>query len=597
VQPADQRAEQQAEQPLRRSARFQSPEYKHKYLASLIAAERQSSAQNDVRRKFLSRELLYNMTVQQGINKLGRPAVEAVVREMLQMVDTKDVFEGVELESLSDNMIQRVITSSMFITEKFDADGVFEKVKARLVAGGHLQDRNIYDNGSSPTPALQSVFMVAAIAAAESRAVAKVDFPGAFLNSVMPTEGDHQVVMRLNKFLTNVLVAIDPSYQKYVRKDGTCVVRLKKALYGCIESARLWYDKISSDLEKLGYSKNAYDPCVFNRTEADGTQVTIVIHVDDILLSASSEIIIDRAIAEIEAMYPNLETHRGRILSYLGMSLDFSRAGQVRVSMSGFISDLLEECEHIAGVVETPARNDIFKVEDKPLLTDSQREFYHSITAKLLYLGKRVRPDILTACAFLTKRVQNPNTGDQLKLERVIKYLRGTQAKYLCLQADKHISVLAWVDVSYGVHEDYKSHTACVIGIGKGPVYAKSSTQKLNTKSSSEAELVGLSDSSGQIIWTRNFLEAQGYKMGAATVFQDNQSTIALVKNGRSTSERTRHIAIRYFFVADRVASGEIRIEYLCTGDMLADVLTKPLQGELFRRLRDDLLNCYDDDE
>ena len=98
-------------------------------------------------------------------------------------------------------------------------------------------------------------------------------------------------------------------------------------------------------------------------------------------------------------------------------------------------------------------------------------------------------------------------------------------------------------------------------------------------------------------MWTRNFLLEQGYNLGPATIYQDNMSTIALIKNGRSNSERTRHIAIRFFFLADRVNSNEISIEYMPTGEMLADILTKPLQGELFRKLRDRLLNWYDTDD
>ena len=68
---------------------------------------------------------------------------------------------------------------------------------------------------------------------------------------------------------------------------------------------------------------------------------------------------------------------------------------------------------------------------------------------------------------------------------------------------------------------------------------------------------------------------------------------MALIKNGKSNSERTRHIAIRFFFVSDRVNSNEIKLEYLETENMIADVLTKPLQGELFKMLRDKLLNWY----
>jgi hypothetical protein len=78
--------------------------------------------------------------------------------------------------------------------------------------------------------------------------------------------------------------------------------------------------------------------------------------------------------------------------------------------------------------------------------------------------------------------------------------------------------------------------------------------------------------------------------MDPARVYQDNQSTIALAANGRSTSTRTRHIAIRYFFVKDRVDFGEIEIEYLPTEMMRADIMTKPLQGELFREMRASLM-------
>jgi hypothetical protein len=99
-----------------------------------------------------------------------------------------------------------------------------------------------------------------------------------------------------------------------------------------------------------------------------------------------------------------------------------------------------------------------------------------------------------------------------------------------------------------------------------------------------------LAEELSQIIWTRNFLEAQGYKMGAAQVFQDNRSTIMLAEKGRSTSGRTRHVSIRYFFVNDRIESGEIKLGYLGTESMVADFFTKPLQGAQFQKLRGAIL-------
>jgi hypothetical protein len=163
------------------------------------------------------------------------------------------------------------------------------------------------------------------------------------------------------------------------------------------------------------------------------------------------------------------------------------------------------------------------------------------------------------------------------------------------LQGSEKAGVFAYVDASYGVHPDLKSHTGSTISIGKGPVHCKSSTQKINTKSSTEAELIALSDSSNQIIWTRNFLLAQNYSIDEAQIYEDNKSTIEMVKNGKSNSDRTKHIAARFYFIADRASSKEIKLVYMPTDDMIADILTKPLQGRKFIILRRLLLNWYED--
>jgi len=151
--------------------------------------------------------------------------------------------------------------------------------------------------------------------------------------------------------------------------------------------------------------------------------------------------------------------------------------------------------------------------------------------------------------------------------------------------------VTAYVDASYGVHHDMKSHTGAMITLGRGPIYSKSTVQRLNTTSSAEAELVGLADSAGQVLWTREFLQHQGYNVGPAVIKEDNQSAIQLVNNGKSNSSRTRHIAVRYYFISDRIKSGEIVVEYLETSEMIADILTKPMVGAQFIRLRTLLLN------
>ena len=533
------------------------------------------------------------LSIREAIKKLGIEAVRSVVKEMLQL-HNMGTFTGKLMEELTEEEILSIISSSTFLKDKYTAQGLFEKLKARLVGGGHQQDKTIYPNNTSPTATTSSLFIVASIAATEGRAVATVDFPGAFLHSRMPDD-EPPVYMRLNKFEAKVLVEIDKSYDKYLRKNGTMIVKLNRALYGCVQSARLWYNKLSKDLESLGFKPNAHDMCVFNRVEADGSQSSMVLHVDDVFISAKNEHAIDNIIKDIESIYSDgVSVHRGKRLDYLGMTMDFKEKGKCRVTMDGYITDLMKFCSDIEGVAKTPASDSLFKIDkDSKVLEKFERERFHTITAKLLYLGKRVRPDILTAIAFLTKRVQQPVQQDMDKLERVIRYIRGTQNLGIILEGSKNLAVYGYIDASYGIHADLKSHTGCVIGIGKGPVFAKSSTQKLNTKSSCEAELVGLSDSTGMIIWTRNFLIEQGYPMGAATVYQDNQSAIKMIGNGKANADRTRHIAIRYFFVKDRVDNKEIKIEYMNTGNMIADILTKPLQGALFVRLRTELLNWH----
>ncbi len=124
-----------------------------------------------------------------------------------------------------------------------------------------------------------------------------------------------------------------------------------------------------------------------------------------------------------------------------------------------------------------------------------------------------------------------------------------------------------------------------------GVITAKSSKQKIVTKSSTEAELVGLSESAAQAIHLRNFLMGQGYVVGPTIIHQDNLSSMALMKRGSPGSERSRHINIRHFWVAERAAAGDEVIKHLATDLMFANALTKPVQGAQFERERLGLTN------
>ena len=111
-----------------------------------------------------------------------------------------------------------------------------------------------------------------------------------------------------------------------------------------------------------------------------------------------------------------------------------------------------------------------------------------------------------------------------------------------------------WVDSSYTVHPDMKSHTDIFITIGKGGTYTSSCKQKLNTKSSTEDELVAIDDAMGQILWTRHFLAVQGIPVPITTIYQHNKSTILLSEKRKIPSSKcTDHLDVCYYFVTDHI--------------------------------------------
>ena len=124
--------------------------------------------------------------------------------------------------------------------------------------------------------------------------------------------------------------------------------------------------------------------------------------------------------------------------------------------------------------------------------------------------------------------------------------------------------------------------------MGQGFPIASSTKHKINTRSSTESEIVGVDNMMSSILWTRYFLNHQGYKVNNNIIFQDNKSSMLLERNGKASSVKCRkHINVRYFLITDRISKGEVQVEWCPAKDMVADFLTKPLQGASFKRLRD----------
>jgi hypothetical protein len=127
--------------------------------------------------------------------------------------------------------------------------------------------------------------------------------------------------------------------------------------------------------------------------------------------------------------------------------------------------------------------------------------------------------------------------------------------------------------------------------MGRGFPLDKLTKHKLNTRSSTESEIVAVDDLIPQILWTRLFMKAQGFVVRDNILYQDNKSVMLLETNGKSlSSKHTRHIEIRYYYVAGRIAKGDLRVVWCPMDKMISDFLTKPLQGKAFFKLWDLLM-------
>ena len=337
----------------------------------------------ETKKTWRDQKFALNMSVKKALAERGPQAKAAILAELGQLLKKK-VWHPISMATLSYAQRRTMLRSKMFLKDKFLSTGSFEKFKARLVAGGDKQDKGLYDDLSSPTAATSSVFAVSAIAAYQRRACMSLDITGAYLHADLPKEGVI-VRMRIEPVIAAILRDLDTTYT-----DGSVVVELDKALYGCVEAAKLWYQHLSSTLAAMGFVPNVEDPCAFNRSNKRGQQTTAVFHVDDLLITTEGEKADLQSFEdEIRATYSELSVHHGPVLSYLGMTFDWRKEAEVRI---------------------------------------------HRQLARLLYLANCTRPEILCAVAFMSTRVNNTDADDLAKCRRVLKYLRRTRDRGIVLK-------------------------------------------------------------------------------------------------------------------------------------------------------------------
>jgi hypothetical protein len=211
--------------------------------------------------------------------------------------------------------------------------------------------------------------------------------------------------------------------------------------------------------------------------------------------------------------YGAMTMSRGKIHKYIGMTLDYTVRGQVKITMFEYVDEIITAFDKAepkgGGTKSGTAPESLFKVNKsyEKLKQDKAVEF-HNLVVNTLYATKRSRKDTCTAIAFLTTRVQEPDKDDWTKLVHLMRYIRGTHTMPLILSANGSSILNWWVDAYVAVHPNMRGHSGGGLFLGRGFSVVSSTNQKLNTRSSTETEIVGADDFMPAICWNHYFMKA-----------------------------------------------------------------------------------------
>jgi hypothetical protein len=543
------------------------------------------------------KELIFTQyNIKQGMKEYPEEGKASIMKELNNLVK-RDVFGEVEYESLSPQQRKWALPILLFMVMKRNGT-----LKSRACADGRQQ--RLWTNKedvSSPTPCIEALKYTLIIDALEGRDVATVDLPAQFLQ----TDMDDEIYLKVSGPLALLLVELDNKrWAKHLRKEHgrpVIYVRCKKAIYGTLNAAILAYRKLTKFFEEWGFTMNPYEPCVWNKI-INGKQFTIIFHVDDIKLSHIDPLIVTMIIKKLMKEYGKMDQltiNRGKKHEYLGMNIDFSVKGEVRITMYDYVEKLIRQLpSDMIGTKKTTAAEYLFRTDASGvLLSAADKETFHNLTAKTLWLSQRGRPDLQLATGFLCTRVREPNEHDWKKLGHEMKYLQATKHLPLILRSDGKGTAI-WIDGAHAVHHDMKGHVGMYVSEGEGALMSASTKCKLNTTSSTETEIVSVGEKMSKCVWFRNFRIEQGGNSTEDVLHQDNQSAMLLENNGiYSAGKGSKHIHIRYYFITDRIKRKEFKVMYCPTGEMIADFFTKPLQGAQFYKFRDAILGIKAEDE
>ena len=507
-------------------------------------------------------------------------SMEAIMKEVKSMIEEHKALHPVRRVPRG----KLLVRSHCFLKDKFHPDGTFDKKKARLVMGGNTQSPDTYDETASPTVNPLTLMMLFNVMAVEDMEAATFDVPTAFLLPNM-TEKDTEIYTELDPSMTKILVEMYPEFKDFVTPRGTVYAKLNKFVYGLKQSARKFYEHMRKIFTDNGFTVSKADPCLFIK-EIDGGKVFCAIHVDDVLVLASTPDLLS-GVRDYLKETLGVSEPVGDKLSFVGMTVTRNRCNfEATITMDGYTEKILKKYGVGVQPADTPASLDLFAAApDKEKSADANE--FASLLMSLMFLARFTRPDILLAVSALATRMQNPKESDWRKLRRIVRYLQATPGIGVHYKRTSgRLKLMFHVDASHGVHPDGKGQGGIIMSMGSGPVLVRTWKLKHVAISSTEAEISALSEAATYILWSRLLMSELGYSQESPTVvYEDNQSAIQMATNGGGSFKRSKHMLVRNSFVTELVNSDVLRLQYCPTEDMVADMLTKPMDQKRLKHL------------
>ena len=191
---------------------------------------------------------------------------------------------------------------------------------------------------------------------------------------------------------------------------------------------------------------------------------------------------------------------------YLDLTIDFSEKNQVIFAIYNYYT-IGTAPSDMNGTALDPAKADLFTIDKSlPLLNVDGAGFFHSTTARYIFAAKQAMHDIQVAAVYLYTRVRKPTIDDYVKLTRVIMYLRATVHLPLIIGPNKSGTLLWSIDALFAVYNNMHSHKGAMMIYVKGDVFSLSNKQKVNSTSSTVAEIIGVGDAMNFVMWVKEFL-------------------------------------------------------------------------------------------